>query len=41
MHIVFISSEMTPIAKAGGLADVVLGLSKALQVLGQSRGHPP
>lgn len=30
MHIVHISSELAPIAKVGGLADVVLGLSREL-----------
>lgn len=35
MHIVHISSELAPIAKVGGLADVVLGLSRELA----SQGH--
>ena len=30
MHIVHIASEMAPIAKVGGLADVILGLSREL-----------
>ncbi len=34
MHIVHITSELTPIAKVGGLADVVHGLSKELIRLG-------
>ena len=28
MHIVHIASELAPLAKVGGLADVVLGLSR-------------
>lgn len=36
MHIVQIASELTPIAKVGGLADVVYGLSKELVRLGQT-----
>jgi 4-alpha-glucanotransferase len=35
MKIIHIASEMAPVAKVGGLADVLLGLSRALQ----SRGH--
>ncbi len=35
MHIVHIASELAPIAKAGGLADVVFGLARATQ----SQGH--
>src|SRR5262245_43310619 len=35
MYIVMISPECTPIAKVGGLGDVVIGLSKALE----SGGH--
>ncbi len=34
MHIVQIASELAPIAKVGGLADVVYGLSKALKAQG-------
>lgn len=34
MHIVHISSELAPIAKVGGLGDVVYGLSKELARLG-------
>ncbi|WP_372366501.1 glycogen synthase [Candidatus Uabimicrobium sp. HlEnr_7] len=34
MHIVMLSSECSPIAKVGGLADVVIGLSKSLQEQG-------
>lgn len=30
MHIVMLSSECSPIAKVGGLADVIMGLSKSL-----------
>lgn len=35
MHIVHIAAEMAPVAKVGGLADVVAGLGKALQ----KKGH--
>ena len=35
MYIVHISSELAPVAKVGGLADVVFGLSRELEV----RGH--
>src|SRR3990167_8142737 len=35
MHIVNVSAELTPIAKAGGLGDVVQGLCKALHKMGQ------
>ncbi|CAA7397654.1 unnamed protein product [Spirodela intermedia] len=35
LHIVHIAAEMAPVAKVGGLGDVVSGLSKALQ----KRGH--
>ncbi|XP_043699505.1 probable starch synthase 4, chloroplastic/amyloplastic [Telopea speciosissima] len=35
LHIVHIAAEMAPIAKVGGLGDVVTGLSKALQ----NKGH--
>lgn len=34
MHIVHIASELAPIAKVGGLADVVLGLSRELSAQG-------
>ncbi|MCH9633123.1 MAG: Glycogen synthase [Chlamydiae bacterium] len=34
MKIIYISSEISPIAKVGGLADVSLGLSRAVQALG-------
>src|SRR5579883_376613 len=34
MHIVHIASELAPIAKVGGLADVVYSLSKALKTEG-------
>lgn len=36
MHIVHIASELAPIAKVGGLADVVYGLSKELCKLGHT-----
>ncbi|XP_078438964.1 starch synthase 4 isoform X2 [Wolffia australiana] len=35
LHIVHIAAEMAPVAKVGGLGDVVTGLSKALQ----KKGH--
>lgn len=35
MHITMVASELAPVAKVGGLADVVFGLSRELQV----RGH--
>lgn len=35
MHIVHIASEMTPVAKVGGLGDVILGLGRELA----ARGH--
>ncbi|KAF5205102.1 Glycogen synthase [Thalictrum thalictroides] len=35
LHIIHIAAEMAPVAKVGGLGDVVSGLSKALQ----KRGH--
>ncbi|CAA0823706.1 Probable starch synthase 4-chloroplastic/amyloplastic [Striga hermonthica] len=35
LHVVHIAAEMAPVAKVGGLGDVVTGLSKALQ----KRGH--
>ncbi|XP_042495661.1 probable starch synthase 4, chloroplastic/amyloplastic [Macadamia integrifolia] len=35
LHIIHIAAEMAPIAKVGGLGDVVAGLSKALQ----NKGH--
>ncbi|KAL8460875.1 hypothetical protein ACS0TY_032391 [Phlomoides rotata] len=35
LHIVHIAAEMAPVAKVGGLGDVVAGLSKALQ----KKGH--
>ncbi|KAF0918115.1 hypothetical protein E2562_022701 [Oryza meyeriana var. granulata] len=34
LHIVHIAAEMAPVAKVGGLADVVAGLGKALQTKG-------
>ncbi len=34
MYIVQISSELAPVAKVGGLADVVFGLSRELEVRG-------
>ncbi|XP_006646271.1 probable starch synthase 4, chloroplastic/amyloplastic [Oryza brachyantha] len=34
LHIVHIAAEMAPVAKVGGLADVVAGLGKALQTNG-------
>lgn len=36
MHIIHIATECSPIAKAGGLGDVVYGLSKALVKLGHT-----
>jgi starch synthase len=36
MHIIHVASEMAPIAKVGGLGDVVLGLSRALQAAGHT-----
>ena len=36
MHIVHIGSEFSPIAKVGGLGDVIYGLSKQLHSLGES-----
>ncbi len=36
MYIVQISSELAPVAKVGGLADVVFGLSRELEVRGHS-----
>ncbi|KAL5223414.1 hypothetical protein ABZP36_028127 [Zizania latifolia] len=36
LHIVHIAAEMAPVAKVGGLADVVAGLSKALRNKGHS-----
>ncbi|KAJ4981526.1 hypothetical protein NE237_032363 [Protea cynaroides] len=35
LHIIHIAAEMAPVAKVGGLGDVVAGLSKALQ----NKGH--
>lgn len=35
MHIVHVAAELTPIAKAGGLGDVVQGLCKSLHKMGQ------
>ncbi|KAK2642759.1 hypothetical protein Ddye_024522 [Dipteronia dyeriana] len=35
LHIIFIAAEMAPVAKVGGLGDVITGLGKALQ----KRGH--
>ncbi len=34
MDILFVASELGPMAKVGGLADVVAALSKALRLLG-------
>ncbi|MCU0971067.1 MAG: glycogen/starch synthase, partial [Gammaproteobacteria bacterium] len=34
MHIVMVASECAPIAKAGGLGDVIQGLSNELQIRG-------
>ena len=34
MHIVMVSSECAPVAKVGGLADVVFGLSRELEIRG-------
>uniref|UniRef100_A0A0D9V520 Starch synthase, chloroplastic/amyloplastic n=1 Tax=Leersia perrieri TaxID=77586 RepID=A0A0D9V520_9ORYZ len=34
LHVVHIAAEMAPVAKVGGLADVVAGLGKALQTKG-------
>ncbi len=36
MHIVHIASELAPVAKVGGLADVIYGLSKELSRLGHN-----
>src|SRR5690349_14256733 len=36
MDILFVSSELAPMAKVGGLADVVSALSKALRLLGHN-----
>jgi starch synthase len=36
MYIVMVSSECAPVAKVGGLADVVFGLSRELEVRGNS-----
>ncbi len=36
MHIVHIASELAPIAKVGGLADVIYGLSRELSSLGHT-----
>ncbi len=36
MYIVMISSECAPVAKVGGLADVVFGLSRELEIRGNS-----
>eukprot|EP00249_Psilotum_nudum_P022055 c28356_g1_i1 orf=2-3733(+) len=36
MHVVHISVEMAPIAKVGGLGDVVTGLSRAIQDIGHN-----
>lgn len=36
MHIVHITSELTPVAKVGGLGDVIYGLSKEIMRLGHT-----
>ncbi|MCI4626456.1 MAG: glycogen synthase [Candidatus Magnetoovum sp. WYHC-5] len=36
MYIIMISSELAPVAKVGGLADVVFGLSRELEVRGNA-----
>ena len=36
MHIIHITSEMTPIAKVGGLADVITGLSRKQKEMGHN-----
>ena len=36
MHIVMISAELAPVAKVGGLADVVFGLSRELEIRGNA-----
>ncbi len=36
MYIVMVSAELAPVAKVGGLADVVFGLSRELEVRGHS-----
>ncbi|MDQ1242038.1 MAG: starch synthase, partial [Pseudomonadota bacterium] len=34
MYVVMIASECAPVAKVGGLADVVFGLSRELEIRG-------
>ena len=36
MHIVMIASECAPVSKVGGLGDVVAGLSRELELRGNS-----
>ncbi len=36
MYIVMVASECAPVAKVGGLADVVFGLSRELEIRGHS-----
>ena len=41
MYIVQIASECAPVAKVGGLGDVVFGLSRELEIRGQLGGDHP